>query len=221
MQGFSVIKERLLFEVSKKKLVSNQGEIESHDEWTKLFNALGIHAILFDLFGPQIVLVNSAYAECIGLTSNIVSLEEQYAGYMAFDPASAMNFNLVHEAHLGGRSDDQSGHYTVVGVDGFADEYNSFSFVIPPADGEPQRYTIHLLCTPNRMKLVRAYSAFDFFHLTNRQQEVLHLLLNGYNKHSISEELEISLRTAEKHIAIIVEMAEVESPIELINLVVS
>lgn len=221
MQGFSVIKERLLFEINKKKLVDVAGEACALEEWCQLFDALGIHAILFDLLGPQIVVVNSAYADSIGLSNNIVSIEEQYAGYMAFDPASAMNFNNVHEAHLGGRSDDHNLHYTVLEKDGKAHEYNSFSFVIPPADDFPQRYTIHLFCSPNRMKLVRAYSVFDFFHLTARQQEVLHLLLNGYDKHGVSEELGISLRTAEKHIAIIIELAEVDSPIELINLVVS
>ncbi|MFC5049190.1 helix-turn-helix transcriptional regulator [Rubritalea spongiae] len=221
MQGFSVIKERILFEIFKKKLVDDNGELDHFAEWVKLFDALGIHGILFDLHAPKIVLVNSTFAEIIGLSGNIVSVEEQYAGYMAFDPASAMNFSVVHEAHLGGRSDDQVGHYTVLGTDGSAVEYNSFSFVIPPAEGEPQRYTIHLLCAPHRMKLVRAYSVFDFFHLTARQQEVLHLLLNGYNKHSISEELGISIRTAEKHIATIIDLAEVESPIALINLVVS
>lgn len=60
---------------------------------------------------------------------------------------------------------------------------------------------------------------FEKFNITNREKEIILLLMKGYSYNQLAEELVISLTTVKTHIHNIYRKAEVKNKIQLINLI--
>lgn len=70
----------------------------------------------------------------------------------------------------------------------------------------------------DRNKEQLQYEFYTAYNITNREQEVISLLLKGYSYKKIGEELFISLSTVKTHIRNIYQKTEVNNKIELLNL---
>lgn len=60
---------------------------------------------------------------------------------------------------------------------------------------------------------------FEKFNITNREKEIILLLMKGYSYNQLAEELVISLTTVKTHVHNIYRKVEVKNKIELFNLI--
>ena len=60
---------------------------------------------------------------------------------------------------------------------------------------------------------------FEKFNITNREKEIILLLIKGHSYNQLAEELSISLTTVKTHVHNIYRKAEVKNKIQLINLI--
>ncbi|MBZ9625864.1 helix-turn-helix transcriptional regulator [Clostridium sp. FP2] len=60
---------------------------------------------------------------------------------------------------------------------------------------------------------------FEKFNITNREKEIILLLIKGYSYNQLAEELVISLTTVKTHVHNIYRKAGVKNKIQLINLI--
>jgi two-component system, NarL family, response regulator LiaR len=68
--------------------------------------------------------------------------------------------------------------------------------------------------------LIREPAVPNEYHLTPREYDVLHLLVQGWNNHDIAKELHISLSTVQFHVSNILEKLKVHNRIEAATLAV-
>lgn len=83
------------------------------------------------------------------------------------------------------------------------------------------KYLKEKVFASERQQNKRDYSKefYDKYKITNREQEVIVLLIKGYSYKEISEQLVISLSTVKTHIRNIYQKTDVKNKIELVNMI--
>ena len=216
MLGLRAIAQKMSLQFKEGNYLSPDLELKRAEQTAAFFESFPVWMLVYRSEPLSAVYISKEMAASMNRSGGFIDSGDEFHSVHNCDLATAA-FRLDTFLQFKAGNTDAREHFgTLLLANEVGLMVNSLGFVLSQDEEGQVTYFVHLYSPQNQACIANAYAFCDPDLLTKRQKEVFHLLLENHTPAKIATELNISMKTLEKHLTAIYSLTKEPNQLSLI-----